>query len=68
MTHVTEVQGMEGKVVTLQDIFLFDFSEGQDEEGMNKGEIKSTGIRPKFTERLKEQGIKLASSVFDHEI
>jgi len=68
VTHVTEVQGMEGKVVTLQDIFLFDFSDGLDEQGMYKGEIKSTGIRPKFTERLEEQGIKLDPSVFDHEI
>ncbi|HEY6677667.1 MAG TPA: CpaF family protein, partial [Actinomycetota bacterium] len=47
-THVTEVAGMEGEVITLQDIFLFDFSAGIDEEGRFKGRLKSTGLRPKF--------------------
>ena len=42
-THVTEVAGMEGEVITLQDIFLFDFSAGMDDEGRFRGRLKSTG-------------------------
>ena len=44
-THVTEVAGMEGEVITLQDIFLFDFSAGMDDEGRFRGRLKSTGLR-----------------------
>jgi pilus assembly protein CpaF len=51
-THVTEVAGMEGEVITLQDIFLFDFSAGIDEEGKFRGRLKSTGLRPKFLDKL----------------
>ena len=51
-THVTEVAGMEGEVITLQDIFLFDFSAGMDDEGRFRGRLKSTGLRPKFIEKL----------------
>ena len=51
-THVTEVAGMEGEVITLQDIFLFDFSAGMDEEGRFRGRLKSTGLRPKFIDKL----------------
>ncbi|TMK94389.1 MAG: CpaF family protein [Actinobacteria bacterium] len=50
-THVTEVAGMEGEVITLQDIFLFDFSAGIDEEGRFRGRLKSTGLRPKFLDK-----------------
>ena len=46
ITHVTEVQGMEGDVITLQDIFLFDFGMGIDEHGRFKGHLKATGVRP----------------------
>jgi len=66
-TKVTEVQGMEGDVITLQDLFLFDFM-GVDGEGRFKGRIKSTGIRPRFTDRLRNFGIDLPDKVFDKEI
>jgi len=66
-TKVTEVQGMEGDVITLQDLFLFDFM-GVDEEGRFKGRIKSTGIRPRFTDRLRNFGVDLPDKVFDKEI
>ena len=56
-THVTEVAGMEGEVITLQDIFLFDFSSGIDEEGRFRGRLKSTGLRPKFLDKLAERGV-----------
>ncbi|HEY7401600.1 MAG TPA: CpaF family protein [Actinomycetota bacterium] len=63
-THVTEVAGMEGEVITLQDIFLFDFSMGVDEEGRFKGRLKSTGLRPKFLDKLAERGIHVDADVF----
>ena len=52
ITHVTEVQGMEGDVITLQDIFLFDYGMGVDEHGRFRGHLKATGVRPKFAEKL----------------
>ena len=64
VTHITEVQGMEGDIITLQDVFLFDFSMGVDEHGKFRGHLKSTGVRPKFTEKLADLGIKLGPEVF----
>jgi len=64
ITHVTEVQGMEGDVITLQDIFMFDFSAGVDENGRFRGELQATGVRPKFTEKLADLGIRLGPEVF----
>jgi pilus assembly protein CpaF len=63
-THVTEVAGMEGEVITLQDIFLFDFQAGIDEEGRFRGRLKSTGLRPKFLDKLAERGVYLDPEVF----
>jgi pilus assembly protein CpaF len=63
-THVTELSGMEGEVITLQDIFLFDFSAGIDENGRFKGRLKSTGLRPKFLDKLAEQGINVEADLF----
>ena len=64
VTHITEVQGMEGDVITLQDIFLFDFAAGVDEHGRYRGQLKPTGVRPKFAEKLADQGIRLGAEVF----
>jgi pilus assembly protein CpaF len=64
VTHITEVQGMEGDVITLQDIFLFDFSAGVDDQGRYRGVLKATGIRPKFAEKLVAQGIRLGPEAF----
>ena len=55
-THVTEVAGMEGEVITLQDIFLFDFSAGLDEEGKFRGRLKSTGLRPSSSTSSPSEG------------
>ncbi len=63
-THVTEVAGMEGEVITLQDIFLFDFSAGLDEEGHFRGRLKSTGLRPKFLDKLAERGVFIENELF----
>jgi len=67
VTHITEVQGMEGDVITLQDIFLFDFGMGVDEAGRFKGHLKPTGIRPKFAEKMADYGIKLKADMFQGE-
>lgn len=67
ITHITEVQGMEGDVITLQDIFLFDYSMGIDEHGRFRGHLKATGVRPKFAEKLADLGIRLGQEVFQPE-
>ena len=67
VTHVTEVEGMEGEIITLQDLFLFDYGMGVDEDGTYKGRLKATGIRPTFSEDLENQGIRLPADLFDPE-
>ncbi|MEY2462123.1 MAG: pilus assembly protein CpaF [Acidimicrobiaceae bacterium] len=67
ITHITEVQGMEGDVITLQDVFLFDYGMGVDEHGRFRGHLKATGVRPKFTEKLADLGIRLGAEVFQPE-
>ena len=57
ITHVTEVERMEGEVVTLQDIFLFDNSAGFDADGRALGRLRATGLRPKFLEKLAESNV-----------
>ena len=52
ITHITEVERMEGDVITLQDIFVFDNSAGFDGEGRTLGRLRSTGLRPKFLEKM----------------
>ena len=64
ITHITEVQGMEGDVITLQDVFLFDYGMGVDEDGRFKGQLKATGVRPRFAEKLQDLGIRLAAELF----
>jgi len=64
VTHVTEVQGMEGEVVTLQDAFVFDAAAGVDRNGRFLGKAIPTGVRPRFTDRFNELGIVLSPAVF----
>ena len=64
ISHITEVQGMEGEVIILQDIFLFDFAAGVGEDGKLQGTLQPTGVRPKFAEKLSDHGIKLGAEVF----
>jgi pilus assembly protein CpaF len=64
ITHITEVEGMEGDVIALSDLFKFDYSAGIDDEGRFRGSLQATGLRPKFTEYLAERGIKMESEVF----
>lgn len=65
ITHLTEVQGMEGDVITLQDIFVFE-QKGKDENNKIIGNFKPTGIRPKFMEKLAANGINVSNEVFWH--
>ena len=67
VTHVTEVEGMEGEIITLQDLFIFDYGMGVDDDGIYNGRLKATGIRPTFSEDLENQGIRLPSDLFDPE-
>ncbi|HXH10811.1 MAG TPA: CpaF family protein, partial [Alphaproteobacteria bacterium] len=62
VTHLSEVVGMEGQVVTLQDIFTFQ-QEGVDTNGRILGELRSTGIRPSFAERFATAGIEVPPSL-----
>ncbi len=64
VTHITEVHGMEGEIVTLQDAYNFDYGRGFDAEGRVLGRIEPTGVRPRFAERLADQGIQLPMSLF----
>ena len=68
ITRICGVDGMEGEVVTLSDIFMFDHKGGaEDQGGRSTGELKATGIRPKFEERLNDLGIALPARMFDGE-
>jgi len=64
ITQLSEVVGMEGDVVTMQDIFRFDHGMGFDEEGHTLGHLKSTGLRPKFEDKLAAAGIALDPNMF----
>jgi pilus assembly protein CpaF len=63
ITNITEVQGMEGDVIVLQDIFNF-VQEGVNEKGKIIGRLVPTGVRPKFYEKLEASGIHIPPSVF----
>jgi pilus assembly protein CpaF len=65
ITYVTEITGMTGDVVAMQDIFVFE-KLGIDVSGRVLGRFKATGVSPKFAERLKKAGIILPASVFEH--
>ena len=67
VTHVTEVVGMEGDVITLQDLMLFDYGMGVDENGKYNGYLKATGIRPAFSDHLENYGIHLPAELFHPE-
>jgi len=62
---IAEIIGMEGNVVTMQDIFVFQ-KRGINENGEVVGEFVATGVRPKFAERLLVTGIHLPSNMFNN--
>ena len=64
ITHVTEVVGMEGDLITMQDIFVFERS-GIGPNGKVIGRFRATGVRPKCCERMKASGIHLPADMFE---
>lgn len=64
VTHVTEVVGMEGDVITVQNLFEFDTRRGVDESGRSLGVLRPTGLRPTFADDLAALGVTLDPTVF----
>lgn len=60
---VAEITGMEGDIITMQDLFVFE-REGLDEDGNVLGRFRPTGVRPTFAERLEAYGVKLEETLF----
>jgi pilus assembly protein CpaF len=65
VTHVTEVLGMEGEVVTMQDIFVFDHRAGRDDHGRHLGSLRWTGLRPRLVDALADAGVALPIGMFE---
>jgi pilus assembly protein CpaF len=63
ITHVSEISGMEGQLVTMQDLFRFEQT-GMDTDGRILGEFRTTGIRPRFAEKFEIAGIRLPVDLF----
>ena len=64
VTSISEITGMEGETITMQEIFMFERS-GLDKEGKVIGRFKATGIRPRFAEKLKAAGFQLPRISFE---
>jgi pilus assembly protein CpaF len=64
IVRLTEITGMEGNVIVMQDVFLFN-KRGIDEDGKVIGEFMPTGVRPKFSEKLRVAGVDLPSGMFE---
>ncbi len=67
ITYITEVAGMEGNTIVMTDIFRFEQT-GVGHDGMILGELKPTGIRPMFIDRLEASGFKLGADIFSSQI
>ena len=64
VTHISEIVGMEADVVSLQDLFVFDFKAGTDSAGRFTGSLQPTGLRPRFTDDLAVYGVTLPTTMF----
>ena len=64
VTQITEVVGMEGDAITLQELFRFDYHAGIGDDGRYLGSLAPTGLRPTFAERLTDVGIELPAAIF----
>jgi pilus assembly protein CpaF len=64
LTHITEITGMEGDIVSMQDVFLFE-KQGVAADGRTVGTFTATGIRPRFEEKLRAFGISLPANFFE---
>jgi pilus assembly protein CpaF len=65
ITHISEITGTSGEIISMQDIFLFE-KLGLGQNGKVRGRFYSTGIVPKFTDKLKACGIPLPANLLDH--
>jgi pilus assembly protein CpaF len=65
VTGITEITGMEGDVITIQDIFTFERG-GLDQDGRVLGRFRATGIRPKCADKLLASGVRLPMDMFEH--
>jgi pilus assembly protein CpaF len=61
---VSEVLSLEGDIITLQDVFAFDWTAGRDHDGKILGQLRATGLRPRFTDKLADHGIHLSPALF----
>jgi pilus assembly protein CpaF len=61
--RIAEIVGMEGEVITMQDLFVFD-RKGLADDGRVLGEFRSAGIRPRFADRLERYGVRLSELLF----
>ena len=68
LVKITEVQGMEGDIITLQDLFIYDYSMGIDKDGKFIGRVKSTGLMPRFLGKLHNTGVDIPNEIFQKEI
>jgi pilus assembly protein CpaF len=66
VTSISEITGMEGEAITMQEIFQFERT-GVDREGKVIGRFRATGIRPRFSERLKTYGMTLPRIFFEEQ-
>ncbi|WP_211225720.1 CpaF family protein [Nocardioides alkalitolerans] len=64
VTHITEVERMEGDVITLQDVFVYDHGAGFDATGRSLGRLRSTGLRPKFLDKMAYHNVTVDPMVF----
>jgi pilus assembly protein CpaF len=64
ITSLTEVERMEGDIITLQDIFVYDHSAGFDEDGKAQGYLRSTGLRPKFLDKMEHSNVRVDPMLF----
>jgi pilus assembly protein CpaF len=62
VTHIAEIQGMEGDVITMTDIFVFEQTGFED--GKVIGRLRPTGLRPRFVDKIEQTGINLPASIF----
>jgi len=64
VTSISEITGMEGDIITMQEIFMYERS-GVDQQGVVLGRFRPTGVRPRFAEKLKACGMQLPRVFFE---
>jgi len=65
VTQIAEITGMEGDVISIQDLFVFERN-GMRDNGSVSGRFRATGIRPDCAERIIAAGVRLPADTFSH--